>query len=63
MIERVGLEAPLVFAGGVARNPCIVELLRQELRSDLLVPDEPDTVGALGAALCAARGAAGAREA
>ncbi len=51
MIEQVGVEAPVVFAGGVARNPCIVRLLEQELGTTLLVPGEPDTVGAIGAAL------------
>jgi activator of 2-hydroxyglutaryl-CoA dehydratase len=54
MIERVGAEPPLVFAGGVAWNPCIVRLLEQELATTLLVPPEPDMVGALGAALHAA---------
>ena len=28
MLGRVGLTPPLLFAGGVARNPCVVELLR-----------------------------------
>ena len=54
MIERVGLGAPLVFAGGVARNPCMVALFRQELGAEVLVPEEPDMLGAIGAALCAA---------
>jgi len=55
MLRRVGLEAPLVFAGGVARNPAMVELIRAALAAELLVPSEPDLVGALGAALHAAR--------
>jgi predicted CoA-substrate-specific enzyme activase len=55
MIERVGVEPPLVFAGGVAWNPCIVRLLEEELKTGLLVPPEPDMVGALGAALHAAQ--------
>jgi len=51
MLRRVGLEPPLVFAGGVARNPCLVELLGQALGCEVLLPDQPDLVGALGAAL------------
>ncbi len=54
MLRRVGLEFPLVFAGGVANNPCIRDLLARELGADngsLLIPDEPDMGGALGAAL------------
>ena len=50
MIRRVGLNGPLVFAGGVAQNPCMVELLQKELGAGVLVPPKPDTVGALGAA-------------
>ncbi len=51
MLSRVGLEAPLVFVGGVARNPCAVRLLAETLGHAPLVPEEPDMTGALGAAL------------
>jgi predicted CoA-substrate-specific enzyme activase len=51
MLRRVGLTAPLVFAGGVARNPCVVRLLEEQLGQPVIVPDNPDMVGALGAAL------------
>ncbi len=51
MLRRVGLEGPLVFAGGVARNACAVELLREFSGVKCLVPADPDTVGALGACL------------
>lgn len=50
---RVGVESPLVLCGGVARNPCILALLEKKLTTRLLVPDEPQIVGALGAALIA----------
>ncbi len=55
MLGRVGLAFPLLFAGGVARNPCMVRLLREALPGEILAPEEPDTVGALGAALWGAR--------
>ncbi|UZP66307.1 acyl-CoA dehydratase activase [Desulfovibrio mangrovi] len=61
MLRRIGLEFPLVFAGGVANNPCIRELLRRELGTEqeaLLIPEEPDMCGALGAALWGAANAA-----
>ncbi len=51
MLRRVGLEGPLVFAGGVARNPCAVELLRELTETECLTPPDPDLVGALGACL------------
>ena len=43
----------VAMSGGVARNPGVVRALRDALGSDLAVPAEPDTVGALGAALIA----------
>ena len=51
MLNRVGLDYPLVFAGGVAHNPCMVRLLKEKLASDILIPPDPDFAGALGAAL------------
>ncbi|MGA2228948.1 MAG: acyl-CoA dehydratase activase, partial [Syntrophobacteraceae bacterium] len=51
MLRRVGVTAPLVFAGGVAHNPCVIRLLEEELRQPIIVPENPDMVGALGAAL------------
>lgn len=51
MIKRVGLEYPLVFAGGVAHNPCVVSLLEKALSEKVLVPDTPDMIGAYGAAI------------
>lgn len=55
MLGRVGYQPPLVFTGGVANNPCVLSLLAGELCAtmgeDILVPDEPDMAGALGAAL------------
>ncbi|GAB7023527.1 acyl-CoA dehydratase activase [Salidesulfovibrio brasiliensis] len=56
MLRRVGLTSPVAFAGGVARNPCMAELLRRDLtreQGELLVPDAPEMTGALGAALLA----------
>ena len=57
LVGRVGAESPVVLTGGVARNPCIRALLERRLGLPLLVPDEPQIVGALGAALSAGNGA------
>ncbi|MHC1700749.1 MAG: acyl-CoA dehydratase activase [Humidesulfovibrio sp.] len=51
MLRRAGQDGPLVFAGGVARNPCAVALLRELTGADCLVPQDPDMAGALGACL------------
>jgi len=53
MINRVSSEGDIVFTGGVAKNPCIVEFLAQKLGRRVLVPENPQYVGALGAALLA----------
>ena len=60
-LKRIRATGPLVFAGGVAKNAAMVELLRKGFDGEVLVPDEAQTVGALGAALsyvarCGARG-------
>jgi len=51
MLRRVGAGALLLFAGGVAHNVCVRALLEENLGHGLVVPPEPDLVGALGAAL------------
>lgn len=58
MLRRVGVTPSLVFAGGVAHNPCVVRLLEEELGQHVIVPENPDMVGALGAALYSVDGAA-----
>ncbi|HEY31823.1 MAG TPA: CoA activase [Dehalococcoidia bacterium] len=52
----VGLEKDVVMIGGVAKNTGFVESLKRELATDVLIPDEPDFVGALGAAVAAETG-------
>ena len=51
MLKRVSVNAPVVFAGGVANNPCIRQMIEELLLEKILVPDTPQMVGALGAAL------------
>jgi activator of 2-hydroxyglutaryl-CoA dehydratase len=53
MINRVSSQGAIVFTGGVAKNPCMAALLAQKLGREILVPDDPQLVGALGAALLA----------
>ena len=54
MISRVASAGDIVFTGGVAKNPCMCSLLRERLGCKVLVPEDPQCVGALGAALLAA---------
>jgi (R)-2-hydroxyacyl-CoA dehydratese activating ATPase len=51
MLGRVGKEPPLMFAGGVAHNPCVRKLFEEETKMPIIVPKNPDMVGALRAAL------------
>lgn len=51
LLRRVGLEADFMMTGGVAKNPGVVQVLEQELRAPLFIYEEPEIVGALGAAL------------
>ncbi|KAF5071378.1 2-hydroxyisocaproyl-CoA dehydratase activator [anaerobic digester metagenome] len=53
MIRRQNIGFPLMFAGGVANNSCMVHLLREALGEEVIVPETPHFVGAYGAALLA----------
>lgn len=52
----VGLDKDIVMMGGVARNIGFLDSLKRELGADVVVPDEPDYIGAMGAAVAAATG-------
>lgn len=52
-LRRVGAVGPLVFAGGVARNPAMVALISEGFAGNVLVPEGAQVVGAYGAALSA----------
>jgi len=54
LTHMVGMEKEVALIGGVARNPGFVDALRRSLGCDISVPDDPQIVGALGAALMAA---------
>jgi activator of 2-hydroxyglutaryl-CoA dehydratase len=51
MIQRVGSEEEFTMTGGVAKNKGVVLALEQMLNTKFNIPDEPQIVGALGAAL------------
>jgi len=50
----VGFEQDIVMIGGMAKNVGFVDALKKEASMDIIVPDDPDFVGALGAAETAA---------
>jgi predicted CoA-substrate-specific enzyme activase len=53
LLSRVGVKGEVVVTGGMAKNQAIIKELEARLGARLLVPDEPQIVGALGAALIA----------
>lgn len=53
MVLRIGVEKDVILIGGVARNPGFLPPLEKELNSEILIPEYPEYVGALGAALLA----------
>ena len=56
MVARLRAEGPFVMTGGVAKNSGVVAALEERLGASLLLPEEPQIVGALGAAIVAGRG-------
>jgi len=54
MAGRIPLVPVVVFTGGVALNSGVAHAIEQETGVKLLIPPEPQTTGALGAALLAA---------
>ncbi len=59
MVHRVGPRPPFMLTGGVAKNRGVVRALERKLSASIQVPDEPQIVGALGAALIATDAKAG----
>ncbi len=59
LMTRIGVEADVVMVGGVARNVGMVKVLENQIGTELLVPEDPQIVGALGAALMAKEKAEG----
>ena len=55
MVRRVGFEKDVLVVGGVARNIGFIESMKRGLEMDVSVPEDPEFVAALGAALDAAR--------
>lgn len=51
LIKRVGMEPEYMMTGGVAKNPGLVKALEELLGAPLSIYENPEIVGALGAAL------------
>jgi len=58
MVERLGIEPDCALVGGGAKDIGLVKSIEESLACSLLVPDEPQIIAALGAALVAEEKAA-----
>ncbi|MBA4390488.1 MAG: 3-hydroxyacyl-ACP dehydratase [Syntrophus sp. (in: bacteria)] len=54
LLKRIAPSGEIFFAGGVALNECVRVLIAKELNRSVVVPPDPQVVGAFGAALHAA---------
>jgi benzoyl-CoA reductase subunit D len=54
MVRRVGIENDIALIGGVARNRGFVKALNEDLQFEVIIPEDPEFVSALGAAVLAA---------
>jgi len=55
MVLRMGVEKDVVLIGGCALNPGFLPPLEKELHTNIIVPEYPEYVSALGAAVIAAK--------
>ncbi len=55
LLKRVGLEKEFMMTGGVAKNIGVVKAVEDKINSKLYICEEPEIVGATGAALYALR--------
>jgi len=53
MVRRVGINKDVALIGGVSYNPGFVDALKCGLETEVIVPDNAEFVGALGAAIVA----------
>ncbi len=54
MVHRLGVNPEVVLVGGVAKDVGFVASLKRKLNVDISIPDNPEYIGAFGAALIAA---------
>ena len=53
LCKRIGIERDVAVVGGVALNTGLVQIIEEEMGFGILVPDRPQIVAALGAAVIA----------
>ncbi|ABB16238.1 putative CoA dehydratase subunit/(R)-2-hydroxyglutaryl-CoA dehydratase activator [Carboxydothermus hydrogenoformans Z-2901] len=59
LVDRIGRKGKYMMTGGVAKNQGVVSAIESKLGEKLVIPAEPQIIGALGAALIAFEGTNG----
>ncbi|NYE57086.1 acyl-CoA dehydratase activase [Carboxydothermus ferrireducens] len=59
LVDRIGRKGKYMMTGGVAKNQGVVTAIESKLGEKLVIPAEPQIIGALGAALIAFEGTNG----
>jgi activator of 2-hydroxyglutaryl-CoA dehydratase len=53
LLKRLGIEKDVAVVGGVAQDKGLIDIMQKELGFKVLVPENPQVVAALGAAILA----------
>lgn len=53
LVQKARIEPPIVMTGGVANNVGVVTAFERVLKTEILVPEDPQKIGAVGAAVMA----------
>lgn len=53
LLKRLGIEKEIAVVGGVAQDAGLIDIMEKELKFGVLVPEDPQMVAALGAAILA----------
>lgn len=53
MLQKLEIQETIAMTGGVAKNVGVISALSKKLETEIYVPDEPQIIGALGAAIFA----------
>lgn len=56
LARKIGFQPDVVLIGGVAHNIGFVDSLQRALECEVVIPEDPEYIGAYGAALAAAQG-------
>ena len=56
MMNRTGVDKPVAMTGGVSKNPGMRAAIEKKIGTRLLVPEQAQVCGAIGAAILGARG-------